>query len=198
MALTPRIARPSAPRARRFAAAAVCCLLLTACPPEGGRLAPVLLDGDGVRITSRADVEVLEVTRDGVTMAAGGRWSVADAATSVILEVKNANAEELSIDFGDAQLKFAHASQYLALRSLADEGEPGGPVKLLRERRVTVGGGSGARFALEFWLDGGDGRAGVARDVSGRAVILRIPAELRRETPAEVDFVFLFKYSESR
>lgn len=186
------------PARARAALLLACCLLLTACPPEGGRLAPVLLDGGGVRITSRAGVEVLEVTRDGVTMAAGGRWSVADAATSVILEVKNANAEEMSIDFGGAHLKLGDASHYLALRSLADEGEPGGPVKFLRERRVTVGGGRGARFALEFWLDGGDGRAGVARDMSGRAVILRIPAELRRATPAEVDFVFLFKYSESR
>ncbi|HEX5706762.1 MAG TPA: hypothetical protein VFX96_05685 [Pyrinomonadaceae bacterium] len=181
--------------ARRLVAVVACCTLLTACPPEGGRLAPVA-GGDGSsRVVARPEGEALEVAREGVKIIAGGRWSVADAATSVILDVTNTNAEELTIDFGRAEVALGDAGQRLTLRSLADEGAPGGPAAFLKERVVAVGGGRGNQFALEFRLDAGDGRMGVPRNVRGQVATLRIPVEVRRATPAQVDFVFEFKYS---
>ncbi len=185
-------------RAWRLGLALAGCLLLTACPPEGGRLAPQPGGEAAARVTSRKDGEALQVARAGVTMAAGGRWSVADAATSVILDISNANAEELRIDFGRAELLAGEGREPLSLRSVSDENAPGGPAVFLRERVVTVGGGRSQRLALEFKLDAGGGRAGVRRDVSGQAVVLRIPVEVMSATPAQVDFVFDFKYEDER
>jgi hypothetical protein len=63
---------------------------------------------------------------------------------------------------------------------------------------VTVGAGKSRKYALEFKLDAGGGRAGVVRDMRGQACVLKIPVAIRRATPAEVAFVFEFKYSEKR
>ena len=76
------------------------CLLLTACPPGGGDLVP-LPRGEGASVTTESfEGDTLVVTREGLTLRARGRWSVADAATSVILDASNANAEPAVMEFG--------------------------------------------------------------------------------------------------
>ena len=130
-------------------------------------------------------------------MEAGGRWSVADAATSVILDVSNANAEDVTLDLGRAELLAGDGKERLSLRSVSDETAAGGPA-FIQDRVVTVGGRQARRLALEFKLDAGDGRAGVPRNVSGQTATLRIPAEVRSASPAQVDFVFDFKYGDDR
>src|SRR5215212_4485207 len=95
------------PRAKAFARALILlagCLLLTACPPDGGDLVPVARGGGASLATKSFEGDTLSVTREGVTLSARGRWSVADAATSVILEASNANAEPAAIDFGRGEL----------------------------------------------------------------------------------------------
>lgn len=194
--LTARGGRAAATKTLRLALALHCALLLTACPPDGGDLVP-LAGADGTeRVTTRAEGDTLRVSRGGATMKARGVWSVADAATSVILEVSNANAEDVTIDFGRAEMTAGGQQQRLGLRSVSDESAPGGPADFLDDKRVTVGGRQDRTFALEFKIDSGDGRSGVPRDVSGQTATLRIPAEVKSATPARVEFVFDFKYAE--
>jgi len=194
--------RGAALRVRPGAAARVllllaCCLLLTACPPEGGDLVP-LPGGEGATVaTGEFEGDTLVVTREGVTLRARGRWSVADAATSVILDASNANAEPAVIDFGRGELsREGEGGGRLALRSVARESGAGGAASFLEEKRAEVGGGASGTFVLEFKTDSEDGRSGVARDVTGQTVTLRLPVEVRQGTTA--DFVFGFKYEERR
>lgn len=188
--------RAAGVKTARLVLALCCSLLLTACPPDGGDLVPVA-GGEGAElVTTRFEGDTLRVSRGGATAKARGLWSVADASTSVILEVSNANAEELTLDLARAELLAGDGKQRLSLRSVSDESAPGGPAAFLREKRVTVGAGQQRTFALEFKMDSGDGRSGVPRDVSGQTATLRIPAEVESATPVAVEFVFDFKYSE--
>jgi hypothetical protein len=172
------------------------CLLLTACPPDGGDLVP-LQRGDGSSIATKSfEGDTLVVTREGVTLRARGLWSVADAATSVILDASNANAEPATIDFGRGELSRDGGDGRMTLRSVAREADAGGATTILSDKRAEIGGGSAASFALEFMSDAGDGRSGVPRDLTGQTVTLRLPVEVGRGTT--MDFVFGFKYAERR
>lgn len=170
------------------------CVLLTACPPEGGDLVP-LAGGDGAAVAGATSVEgdTLVVTREGVTLRARGRWSVADASTSVILDASNANAEPAVIDFGRGEPSRDGGGR-MTLRSVAREA--GGAAGFLSDKRAEVGGGASNTFVLEFKMESEDGRSGVARDVTGQTVTLRLPVEVGRGATA--DFVFGFKYAERR
>ena len=189
-------------RGRRAGAAARALLLaaagalLTACPPEGGDLAPVPR-GDGASVaTTSTEGDTLVVTREGVTLRARGLWSVADADTSVILEAGNANAEPAAIDFGRAELVRDDGRGRMSLRSVTREAGAGGAAAPLAEKTARVEGGGAAAFALNFKMDSEDGRSGVARDVAGQTVTLRLPVEVGRGRAAE--FVFGFRYAERR
>ena len=171
------------------------CLLLYACQPEGGDLVP-LPPGEGA---TAADTEfggdTLVVTREGVTVRARGRWSVADAATSVILDASNANAEPVAIDFGRGELSLEGEGR-ATLRSVERESGSGGAPALLQDKRVEVGGGARNTFVLGYWLPAGGGRFGVPHEMEGRAVTLRLPVEVR--SGATADFVFGFRCEERR
>lgn len=172
------------------------CALLTACPPEGGDLVP-LAGGEGAAVaTKSAEGDTLVVTREGVTLSARGRWSVADAATSVILDASNTNVEPAVIDFGRGELSREGGGGRLTLRSVARESGADGAAVFLPDKRAEVGGGASATFVLEFKMESEDGRSGVGRDLTGQAVTLRLPVEVRRAAPA--DFVFGFKYAVRR
>ena len=161
------------------------CLLLTACPPEGGDLVP-LPRGEGSSVATKGfEGDTLVVTREGVTLRARGRWSVADAATSVILDASNANAEPAVIDFGRGELSREGGGRTL-LRSAARESGA-----FLEDRRSEVGGGASETFVLEFKAESEDGRSGVTRDLTGQTVTLRLPVEVGKGRSA--DFVFAFK-----
>lgn len=170
------------------------CLLLTACPPAGGDLVPLPRGEEAGVATSVFEGDTLVVTREGVTLRVRGRWSVADAATSVILDASNANAEPVAIDFGHGELSLeGEGGGRMTLRSVARES--GGAVAFLPDKRAEVGGAS-EKFVLEFRMESEDGRSGVVRDLTGQTVTLRLPVEVRRG--AAVDFVFGFKYAERR
>ena len=168
------------------------CMLLTACPPEGGDLVPVP-PGEGASVaTAGFEGDTLVVTHEGVTLRARGGWSVADAATSVILDASNANAEPAAIDFGRGELaRGGEGGGRMTLRSVAR-----GAGDFLPEKRAEVGPGASATFVLEFMSESGDGRSGVARDVTGQTATLRLPVEVGRGRA--VDFVFGFKYEGRR
>jgi hypothetical protein len=187
-------------RATAFARALLplaCCALLTACPPDGGDLVPVA-PAEGASLATRSfDGDTLVVTREGVTLSARGLWSVADAATSVILEASNANGESAVIDFGRGELSRDGGGR-MTLRSVTRESGAGGATDFLRDARAEVVGGGAATFVLNFKIDSGDGRAGVARDLTGQAVTLRLPVEVRREPASASDFVFGFRYAGRR
>jgi hypothetical protein len=169
------------------------CLLLTACPPDGGDLVP-LASGDGASVaTTSFEGDTLVVTREGVTLRARGRWSVADAATSVILEASNANAEPVTIDFGRGKLYRPDIDGGWPITLLSVARESGA---FLPEKRAEIGGGGSATFVLEFKMESRDGRSGVPRDVAGQTARLRLPVEVR--PGATTDFLFSFKYSERR
>jgi hypothetical protein len=171
------------------------CVFLTACPPDGGDLVP-LARGDGASVLkTESEGDTLAVTRGGVTLRARGRWSVADAATSVILEASNANAEPAVIDFGRGELSREGGGR-MTLRSVSRDSGAGGATTFLEDRRAEVGGGASGTFVLEFKLDSGDGRSGVARDLTGQTVTLRLPVEVTKGTAT--DFVFGFKCEERR
>jgi hypothetical protein len=174
------------------------CVLLTACPPDGGDLVPVARGGGASLATKSFEGDTLSVARDGVTLRARGRWSVADAATSVILEASNANAEPAAIDFGRGELSRDGGGGRMTLRSVMRESGAGGAAVFLQDKRAEVGGGSADTFVLEFKIDSDDGRSGVPRDVTGQTVTLRLPVEVGRGTTSAVDFVFGFKYAERR
>ena len=172
------------------------CLLLTACPPDGGDLAP-LPRGEGATVaTTSSEGDTLVVTREGLTLRARGRWSVADAATSVILDASNANAEPAMIDFGRGELSREGGAGSLTLRSVARESGAGGAAAFLEEKRAEVGGGASATFVLEYEADSEDGRSGVARDLTGQTATLRLPVEVGKGAAAE--FVFGFRYEGRR
>ena len=190
---------------RRFGAQAparalallACCLLLTACPPDGGDLVPVEPGEEASLATNGFEGDTLVVTREGVTLRARGGWSVADAATSVILDASNANAEPAVIDFGRGEMsRGGEGGGRMTLRSVARGSGSGGPASFLRDRRAEVAGGASTTFVLEFVSESGDDRSGVARDVTGQVVILRLPVEVRKGTTT--DFVFGFKYEGRR
>ncbi|MBV9928346.1 MAG: hypothetical protein JOZ96_25245 [Acidobacteria bacterium] len=170
------------------------CLLLAACQPEGGDLVP-LPPGEGAALAATEfEGDTLVVTREGVTLRARGRWSVADAATSVILDVSNANAEPAAIDFGRGELSLeGEGGGRLTLRSAARESGAGA---FLPEKRAEVGGGASDKFVLEYWMPAGGGSFGVARDMKGHTVTLRLPVEVRKGAAA--DSVFGFRCEERR
>jgi hypothetical protein len=180
----------------RALAVLAACALLTACPADGGDLVPSATHGGASVATTSFEGDTLVVTREGVTLRARGRWSVADAATSVILDASNANAEPAAIDFGRGELSRGGAP--LTLRSVTRESGAGGPAAFLREMRAEVGGGGSATFVLEYLIDSGGGRSGVPQDVTGQTVTLRLPVELGRGKAPPADFVFGFKYAETR
>lgn len=168
------------------------CMLLTACPPEVGDLVP-LPSGEGSSVaTNEFEGDTLVVTREGVTLRARGRWSVANAATSVILDASNANAEPAAIDFGGGELSLEGGR--LTLRSVARES--GGAVAFLPDKRAEVGGGDSKTFVIEYWILQEDGRPGVPRDMKGQTVTLRLPVETGRGAAA--DFIFVFRYDGRR
>ena len=172
------------------------CLLLTACPPDGGDLVP-LSRGEGATVaTTGFEGDTLVVTREGVTLRARGSWSVADAATSVILDASNANAEPAVIDFGRGGLSREGGAGSMTLRSVARESGAGGAAAFLEDKRAELGGGASAAFVLEYEADSEDGRSGVPRDVTGQTVTLRLPVEVGRGAAA--DFVFGFQYAGRR
>jgi hypothetical protein len=192
--------RVGARRARALALALALlagCLLLTACPPDGGDLVP-LAPGEGASVATKGfEGDTLVVTREGMTLRARGLWSVADAATSVILDASNANAETAAIDFGRGELSRGGAGGgRMTLRSVARDTGSGGPSAFLPDKRAEVGGGASATFVLEFKADSGDGSSGVVGDLTGQTVTLRLPVEVGRRTTA--DFAFGFKYAERR
>lgn len=172
------------------------CLLLTACPPDGGDLVPLPREGGAGVATTGFEGDTLVVEREGLTLRARGRWSVADAATSVILDASNANAEPAVIDFGRGELSRGDGGGRVPLRSVARESGAGGAAAFLEEKRAEVGGGASATFVLEFKVDSEDGRSGVPRDLTGQAVTLRLPAEVGKGKTA--DFVFGFQYAGRR
>jgi hypothetical protein len=190
---------------RRFGAQAparalallACCLLLTACPPDGGDLVPVE-PGEGARVENRdAEGDTLVVERGGVTLRARGSWSVADAATSVILEATNANAEPAAIDFGRGEMaRGGEGGARMTLRSVARSSDSGGATSFLQDKRAEVGGRASTTFVLEYASESGDGRSGAARDLTGQTVTLRLPVEVKKGTTT--DFVFGFKYEGRR
>lgn len=189
----------AARRAKALARAVVlltACLTLTACQPDGGDLVPQTRGGGASLATRSFEGDTLSVTRDGVTLGARGLWSVADAATSVILEASNANAEPSAIDFGRGELSRDGGGGRMTLRSVTRES--GGAVAFLAGRRAELGGGEAATFVLEFKMDSGDGRSGVPRDLKGQTVTLRLPVEVGRGTTHTADFVFGFEYAERR
>jgi hypothetical protein len=173
------------------------CLLLTACPPDGGDLVPLARGGGAAVSTKSFEGDTLVVTREGLTLSARGRWSVADAATSVILEASNANAEPAAIDFGRGGLS-QDGGAPLTLRSVTRESGAGGAAVFLPDKRAEVGGGGSATFVLEYKLDSADGRSGVPREVTGQTVTLRLPVELKGRTTTAAEFVFGFEYAERR
>lgn len=181
-------------KAARLALALACCLLLTACPPEGGDLVPLPRGEGAERVKTEFEGDTLRVARRGVTLKARGRWSVADGATSVILEISNANAESLYADFKRCEM-VNDVGERMGLRSASDDTSAGGP-DFLPDKAATIGGQEERRFALEFKVNAEDGRSGVPRNLLGRTVALRLPFEIKAETPAQVDFVFEFKCAE--
>ncbi|HEX8285065.1 MAG TPA: hypothetical protein VF588_17010 [Pyrinomonadaceae bacterium] len=185
-------------RAGAFARALVLlagCALLTACPPDGGDLVPDAV-GEGASVVStNFGGDTLVVTREGVTLRARGLWSVADAATSVILEASNANEGPAAIDFNRAELSKGGGGRMI-LRSVARGS--GGATNFLSDKRAEVGGGAAATFVLHFEMDSGDGSAGVPRDVTGQTVTLRLPLEVGRGGTRAAEFVFGFRYAERR
>ncbi|HEX8501215.1 MAG TPA: hypothetical protein VF659_11590 [Pyrinomonadaceae bacterium] len=187
--------RPEA--AARFLLLLACCTLLTACPPDGGDLVPQAPGAGASLATKSFEGDTLSVTRGGVTLGASGVWSVADAATSVILEASNANAEPAVIDFGRGQLSQDGGGGSMTLQSVTRESGRGGAAVFLRDRRAEVGGGAAATFVLQFTTDSGDGRSSVPRDLTGKSVTLRLPVEVGRGAAAS-EFVFGFRYAERR
>jgi hypothetical protein len=170
------------------------CLLLTACPPDGGDLVPVARGG-GAIATKSFEGDTLVVTRDGATLGARGLWSVADAATSVILEVSNANADTAVIDFGRAELSREGGGGRMTLRSVTRESGAGGAAVFLQDKRAEVAGGAASTFVLQFKVESEDGSSGVPRDLTGEVVTLRVPVVSKG---AAAEFVFGFEYAGRR
>lgn len=195
-AATPRVVAVTRTRAPGLALVLAFCLLLTACPPEGGDLLPMAGGEGAALVKTRFEGDTLSISRGGVTLKARGRWSVADGATSVILEAANANAESVTIDFARCEMA-GDGGERWALRSVSDETANAGPA-FLSERAVGVGGGQERRFALEFKINDEGGRGGVPRNVLGRTATLRVPVEVKSGPPARFDFAFSFKFAESR
>jgi hypothetical protein len=191
-----RAAAASAARAKaaRLLFALACCALLTACPPDGGDLVPLASREGQERVTNKFAGDTLRLSQRGVTMQARGRWSVADGATSVILEISNANAESLSMDFSRCEV-LTDGGERLTLRSAREE-RGAGATPFLQDNVAVIGGGQRATFALEFKVVADGGRAGVPREMLGRTLTLRLPVESKAEPPARLDFVFDFKCAE--
>ena len=169
------------------------CLLLTACPPDGGDLVP-LAGGEGATVaTTGFEGDTLVFTREGVTLRARGRWSVANGATSVILDASNANSEPAVLDFGRGKLWHydIDGEPPIILRSVARESGD-----FLPNKRAEIGGGGSATFVLEFMMESRNGGLGMPRNVAGRTAMLRLPVEVRPGTTT--DFLFSFKNAERR
>ena len=181
-------------KAARLACALACCALLTTCQPEGGDLVPLPRGEGQERVTTKFEGDTLRLSQRGVTLKARGRWSVADGATSVILEVSNANAESLSVDFSRCEVA-TDGGERLTLRS-AREYTGAGATSFLPDNAAAVGGGQAATFALEFKIVAEGGRMNVPREMLGRTLTLRLPVESKAEPPARLDFVFDFKCAE--
>jgi hypothetical protein len=175
----------------------VCCLLVTACPPAGGDLVP-LAQGEGAELfTTKFRNDTIGITREQVSIKARGVWSIADGNTSVILEISNANAEALTVDFNHCELVNRDSREKLSLQSVSDETNGHGPA-FLSDRMVAIGSQQQRRFALEFKISSADASSSVPRNVLGQTVTLRVPVAKKVETPVGVDFVFTFKYAEGQ
>lgn len=186
-----------AARAARLALLLACGLLLTACPPEGGDLAP-LAQGEGAElVTTRFKDDTLRVTRDGVTVKARGTWSVADSRTSVILDIGNANAWAVKVALSRCELVNNDSGEHIPLRSVSDENAASRP-SFLSDKDVLIDGQQERRFALEFKINSADGSSGVPKYIQGQTATLRIPAEMKSGAPAQFDFVFAFKFAPHR
>jgi hypothetical protein len=189
-----RRATKSPKRGALASLALACCILLTACPPEGGDLLPVAR-GEGASLaTKEFENDTLVVARGGLTLRARGRWSVADADTSVILEAANAKADRAAIDFGRAALVKDDGQGRMSLRSVTRESGAGGAAVVLDDKTAKIEGGGSATFVLAFIMVSEDGRSGVPRDLTGQTATLRVPVEVRAGMPA-TEFAFGFKYA---
>lgn len=169
----------------------VCCLLVAACPPAGGDLFPQAQGEDAELFTTKFTNDTLRVTHEQLGIKARGVWSIADSNTSVILEISNANAEAVTVDFNRCELVNGDSHEKLSLLSVSDETNGNGPA-FLSDRIVAISGGQERRFALGFKIISADGRSNVTRNVLGQTVTLRVPVAIK----GEVDFVFTFKYGE--
>lgn len=175
----------------------VCCLLVTACPSAGGDLVP-LAQGEGAELfTTKFRNDTLRVWHGQVSIKARGLWSIADSNTSVILEISNANAEAVTIDFNRCELVNSDSREKLSLQSVSDETNDNGPA-FLSDKIVLIDGKQERRFALEFKIISADASSSVPRNVMGQTVMLKVPVLVKGETPVEVDFVFTFKYAEGQ
>lgn len=174
-----------------------CCLLLTACPPSGGELVPLAQEEGAELLTTNFRNDTVRVSREQVNIKARGVWSIADSNTSVILEISNANAEAVTVDFNRCGLVNSDSGEKLSLRSASDETAGSGPT-FLSDNVVTIGSQQERRFALEFKISSADASSSVMRNVLGQTVTLRIPVAVKAETPAKVEFVFTFKYAEGQ
>jgi hypothetical protein len=178
------------------------CLLLTACPPSGGDLVP-LAQGEGAGVaTTKFKDDTLVVEREGLSVRGRGLWSVADSATSVILEIVNNNSRPAVIDLDRGEMVNKESGEKLVLRSVSDETAGDGPT-FLQNHVVKLEGGASRRLALEFRINSADGRSSVSRNVLGQTIALRLPVTLLENGqngagsgPDEVDFVLAFKYAQ--
>lgn len=173
----------------------VCCMLVAGCPPSGGDLSPQAQAEGAELFTTKYANDTLRVAHEQVSIKARGLWSIADSRTSVILEISNANAEAVWVDFNRCELINGDSREKLSLLSISDETNGNGPA-FLSDRVVEISGNQERRFALEFKIISADGSSSVPRNVLGQAVTLRVPVLLKAEMTAGVDFVFTFKYAE--
>ncbi|MGA9994611.1 MAG: hypothetical protein WBP93_04305 [Pyrinomonadaceae bacterium] len=184
---------------RRTASAlliAVCCLLLTACPPDGGDLAPLPQDGATISSTTIKD-DTLRVEHHGVAITARGVWSVSDSYTTITTEVSNESENVVVINFDECELMNESSQQKLKLRAVAEYGA-GGSWNYIAERVVTINAHQRRKFDLGFLIESQDGRTSVSRDVRGQKIRLLIPVQINAAVPDRSDFIFAFIYGEHR
>lgn len=175
-------------KAARIIFVLACCLLLTACPSSGGDLKPVPVNGGEVIAN-----DTLRVTREQVTVSARGLWRVSDSETSITLEIANANAEPLMIDFDKCELVNDVSKERLSLRAVS-EYKGKSDAAFISDRLVTIDGGSVKKFDAVFFIKADGGRSSVTRNVEGQMVTLRFPVTVKRDAPAQADFAFTFMY----
>ena len=170
------------------------CLLLTACPPSGGDLLPLASDGAALE-SGNFPQDTESVTHEQVTIKARGTWSAADSHTSFSLEIQNARADPVIVRFDNCEVINQDSHESLSLRAMAEDQGSVDPV-FLAYKAVTIAGGQVKKYHASFFIREASGRSSVTRDVLGQSVSLRVPVQIKAESPAPVDFLFKFKYVE--